>query len=123
MPNPHARFVIAATWLVVIQAGAQISLPLPAEIDKSDAEYSAAGDKLNSDRRTVQAVCDEKMGNAKDVCIQEAKVRAAYDVATQKCDDHSGAEKITCKSQARAQRAKGMTDIKAMKKQSLSGSP
>lgn len=102
MPNPHARFVIAATWLVVVQAGAQISLPLPAEIDKSDAEFSAAGDKPNSDRRTDRAA--------------EAKVQAAYDVAMQKCDDHSGAEKITCKSQARAERAKGMTDIKAMKK-------
>jgi hypothetical protein len=118
MQNPHARFVIAATWLVVVQAGAQISLPLPAEIDKSDAEYSAAGDKPNSDRRTDQAVCDEKMGNAKDVCIQTAKgkVQAAYDVATQKCDDLSGTEKTMCKSQARAQRSKGMTDIKAMKK-------
>ncbi|HEX7402814.1 MAG TPA: hypothetical protein VF287_02280, partial [Usitatibacter sp.] len=91
--------------------------------------------------KTAKANCKSMVGNAKDVCVkqakgsekvaiaeleakregtphamyevQKAKAEAAYEVAHEKCDDLKGADKSACKSQAKADKAKAMAEAKA----------
>ena len=91
-----------------------------AEEDRIEAEYKAA-----------KAHCDSMKGNAKDVCIkeakgkekvakaeldarknpsernqrkvEEAKAEAKYEVAKERCDDLKGKEKDACQKDAKAE--------------------
>jgi hypothetical protein len=90
--------------------------------------------------KTAKATCDALSGNAKDICIEEAKgneriakaeaeaaydstprmrekarvVRAdaAYEVAKEKCDDLSGNPKDVCIKEAKAAHVKALADAK-----------
>jgi len=94
-----------------------------AEEDRIEAEYKAAKDR-----------CDKMDGNAKDVCmkeakgkekvakaeldakknpsernhrkVQEAKAEAEYEVAKERCDDLKGNEKDACHKDAKAKHEK-----------------
>jgi hypothetical protein len=92
--------VIAAACQVAIQAGAQVPLPLPAEIiDSTGPERGAAGDnKPAGDDSARRAAAEEG-------------VEAAYGAAMKKCNDLQGTEKSACAARADAQRAKGKADI------------
>jgi hypothetical protein len=124
---------IASTCFVAAQANAM-----------TKDEYKVAHEKIEADYKVAKTQCDTMKGNAKDVCqkdakgkedvgkadleqqyqpsdsharkLAEEKVNATYEVANEKCDDQSGAEKTACVKQAKADQAQGKADIKAMKK-------
>jgi len=137
-------FAIAS--LGAVQSGAQVSAPPPppATLSPADAEYKAARDRIAADSKSAKAQCDTMKGNAKDVCVEEAKgkekiakaeldqqrkpsdsnarkvteatVEAAYNVAKKKCGAHKGDAKTACVKQAKAEETKEKAEIKAMKK-------
>lgn len=96
----------------------------------TEAEFSAAHERINADYRAAKAECDKLKGNAEDVCEEEAKGRrniaraelayqrepteqnaravelakakAAYEVAEERCDDLKGEAEDRCEAEARA---------------------
>ena len=96
----------------------------------SKDEYKAGKTRISADYKTDKAACASMSGNAKDVCIEEAKghekvakaeldaqykpsprhdndvrmakAKAAYNVAKEKCDDKTGNDKDVCKKEAKA---------------------
>ena len=106
-------------------------------------EYKAAQDQIQADYKSAKAQCDTLQSNAKDVCekqakgkenvakaelehtykpssssarkVAEAKVKADYEVAKEKCDDLNGDTKNACQSEAKAAEARGKAEVRAMK--------
>lgn len=94
------------------------------------AEHETAEDTISATYKADKAACDAKSGNAKDVCIEEAKgkesvakaeleasfkptatsqrdvsmakAKATHAVAKEKCDDFSGNAKDVCVKEAQA---------------------
>jgi hypothetical protein len=107
-------------------------------------QYSAAKDNANAAYKSAKAQCDSMSGNAKDVCVAEAKANlkkakanaeadykntdkarrdakieaaeADYDVAKAKCDAKSGNDKDVCIKEAKAVETKAKADAKANEK-------
>jgi hypothetical protein len=110
----------------------------------SASEYRAAKEHAAADFKTAKAQCKGLTGNAKDVCIAEAKAtekkakteaeaqyrntdkaqrdarigaaEADYDVAKAKCGAKSGNEKDVCIAEAKAVETKAIADVKATQK-------
>jgi hypothetical protein len=110
----------------------------------TSSEYSAAKDSASAAYKSVRAQCDSMSGNAKDVCVAEAKANlkkakadaearykntdkarrdakieaaeADYDVAKAKCDAKSGNDKDVCIKEAKAIETKAKVDAKANEK-------
>jgi len=102
-------------------------------------EYKREKDRVEAEAKAAKANCKSMKGNAKDVCQAEAKanekvakkeldyknkpteknksdwekmkVEAAYEVAKEKCDDAS--DKIACRKQAKADKDRGMAEVKS----------
>jgi hypothetical protein len=115
-------------------AAAQAAQPMPKE------EMSAQKARIETDYKTARDSCKSLSGNAKDVCVEEAKgaqkvaraeldyrqtvtatnqqrvakarTDAAYDVAKEKCDDLAGNPKDVCIKEAKAAHEKALADIK-----------
>jgi len=113
-----------------------------AEATNKDAR-SAAYKSAEAQYKTDKAACDSMTGNAKDVCIEEAKgnekvakaeadasykdtprahesarmakAEAVYKVAKEKCDDLSGNAKDVCVKEAKANYAKAKADAKSQR--------
>ncbi len=94
------------------------------------AEYKAAKDEVSAKYKSDKAACKSMSGNAKDICVEEAKGRekvgkaelentykpsarhahdvmttkakADYEVAKEKCDDKKGNDKDVCRKEAKA---------------------
>ena len=107
----------------------------------TSAEMGAAKDRIAADYKSARATCDAMAGNAKDICVEEAKgkekvakaeldykrsgkaedmskvamakAEAEYEVAKERCDDKTGNDKDACRSQAKAAEAKAKADAKA----------
>ena len=103
-------------------------------------EYKSAKSDLSTKYKADKAACKAMNGNAKDICIQEAKgqesvakaeleqnyqpsdkhsrdiriakVDAAYAVAKEKCDDLSGNPKDVCRKEAKSAFVTGSADAK-----------
>ena len=99
-----------------------------------DSEYKASRDRIDADYKAESNGCDKLSGNAKDICMAEAKghrevaraeleatqhntpktrakvieekADAAYKVAKEKCDDLAGNAKDVCVADAKAQHEK-----------------
>jgi len=117
---------------------------LPPKRTMSRAEYSSEKDQIENEYKSAKANCASMTGNAKSVCHVEAKsdekskladleakykgtasadtnarvekVKAQYEVAKQKCEDQTGADRSSCKASAKAERDKGVADAKAAAK-------
>jgi len=104
------------------------SVALAQNVDRN--AYKAAEDKAESDYKVAKDNCKSLKHNAKDICKEEAKVTqkraeldattqyqntpkdveharkkladAEYDLAKERCDDMSGAQKSACKADAKA---------------------
>jgi len=104
-------------------------------------EYSVQKARVEADYSDARKACDAVSGNAKDVCVEEAKghqkvamaeldVRqdpnannreklaetradASYNIAKEKCDDLAGNQKDVCLKEAKAARAKALADARA----------
>jgi hypothetical protein len=101
---------------------------------------SAEKERIEADYKADKAKCDSMQGNAKDVCMKEAKgkenvakaelnaknnpsasnqrkvdqakAKADYEVAKEKCDDQKGNEKSACQKEAKAAYDRAKADIK-----------
>jgi hypothetical protein len=110
----------------------------------SSEERSAAQDRINAEYKADRAACDRMSGNAKDICVEQAKGKekvadaelqyrrsgkaedatkvalakadAAYEVAKERCDDLSGNQKDVCMKEAKAAETRAKTDAKAAEK-------
>ena len=124
---------VAAAIAMAISAGA-----MSAVVTKS--EYTASKTDIAATYTSDTAACNAMKGNAKDICIEEAKGRekvakaelesnykpsdksrnavriakaeAAYAVAKEKCDDLAGNAKDVCVKEAKAAQVAAKADAK-----------
>ena len=128
--------IAVAAMLVAAAAQAQT-----VRMDK--AAYKAGETRISAEYKTDKAACGSMSGNAKDICIQEAKgkekvaraelkfdysgkpadqtkmqvakAEAAYAIAKEKCDDQAGNAKDVCQKEAKAVEVKAKADAKMAK--------
>jgi hypothetical protein len=109
----------------------------------SKTEMKTEKDRIAAEYKSAKAKCDGLKGNAKDVCMAEAKgmnkvakaeleardkdtpkaradvktakAEADYDVAKEKCDDQKGNAKDVCKKDAKAAFTAAKEDAKVEK--------
>jgi hypothetical protein len=107
-------------------------------------EASAEKARIEAEYKADKKACDAMNGNAKDVCVEqakgkekvaraeldykqdaserhrgkvaEAKAEAQYAVAKEKCDDLSGDQKDVCVKDAKAAKARVEADMKSARK-------
>lgn len=119
---------------------ALLVLPVAQAATMSKAEYKAEKNRISADYKADKAACTSLAGNAKDVCVEEAKAKekvaraeleysysgkpgdqtkvlvakakSAYAVAKEKCDDKSGNDKNVCVKEAKAVETKALADAK-----------
>jgi hypothetical protein len=112
----------------------------------SKVDYQASKDKIAAEYKSAKSTCSSLSGNAKDICVLEAKgkdnvalaeleagykptsknnykvsvakAEAAYSVAKEKCDDVSGNAKDVCVKEAKAAQTDAKADAKAKMKTS-----
>ena len=110
----------------------------------SKAVYDKAKDDVKSTYKAERDGCDKMSGNAKDICVEEAKAHekialaqldynntgkaddqkklaeaiyeSRYAVAKERCDDFSGDKKDLCVREAKTTYEKAKADAKANKK-------
>jgi hypothetical protein len=104
----------------------------------SPTDFNAGKTRIKNDYSTEKKTCSSQSGNARDICVAEAKGKenvalaeldnsykptlktqykvraeqadATYDVAIQKCDDLSGNPKDVCVKEAKAARTTAKAD-------------
>lgn len=132
-----ALFVTAGLALAGASA-AQMNAPMTAPISK--ASYTKAVKDADAQYKIDKDACSSLSGNAKDICVAEAKgkdsvakaeaeaayrhspkarenariahAQASYNVAIEKCDDLAGNTKDVCVKEAKAALVKGKADAK-----------
>lgn len=110
----------------------------------SKDDYKAGKDRIAAEYKVAKVGCDSFSGNAKDICVAEAKGKAAvgkteldasyrptvkahyrvrvakaeadYAVAQQRCDDKAGNVKDVCAKEAKAAQTVAKADAKARMK-------
>ena len=115
----------------------------------SSDEYHAGKNRIEAEYKAAKANCAPLSGNAKDICMADAKGRekvakaeleadykptakhrtdvaiakadADYSVAKQKCDDRAGDDKKICVKEAKAAETRAKADAKANLKVSKAG--
>ena len=138
MPKLMISLLAAAGIAFAGAAGAADNKTMSRDAYKADKDKIEAQYKVDKDR------CGSMSGNAKDVCIKEAKgaekkakanaeaqykntekarqdaaitaAHADYDVAKEKCDDKKGTDKDVCIKEAKAAETKAVSDAKATQK-------
>lgn len=106
----------------------------------SKTEYKAAKEAISTQYKADKTACSSMSGNAKDICIEEAKGResvakaeleakfnptdktryevlvakadAAYEVAKEKCDDLAGDAMSACNKEAKSTHAAALAEAK-----------
>ncbi|MEI6027421.1 MAG: hypothetical protein WCT47_12105 [Betaproteobacteria bacterium] len=117
-----------------------VTLPVAHAANISNADYTAGKARISTGYKTDRATCDSQSGNAKDICVQEAKAKekvalaeleyshtgkpgdrnkvfvaraeSAYAVAKERCDDLAGNAKDVCVKEAKAVEIKALADAK-----------
>ncbi|MEJ6001215.1 hypothetical protein [Paucibacter soli] len=110
----------------------------------SKLAYGSAKDKISADYKIDKAACASQAGNAKDVCVEQAKAKekiakhelqynysgkqddwtklevaraeAGYAVAKERCDDQAGNARDVCRKEAKAVETKALADAKLSKR-------
>jgi hypothetical protein len=131
------------TFKTAVAVAAILALPLTHAASMSKADYSAAKTRISSDYKADKKACDSQAGNAKDICVEQAKAHekvaraeleysysgkpadqnkvlvaraeSAYAVAKEKCDDLAGNAKDVCVKEAKAVEVKALADAKTGK--------
>jgi hypothetical protein len=129
-----------ARWLVLLGCSAALAA-VHAEVSKE--ELSAEKQRIDSEYKAERKTCDAMQGNAKDVCVEQAKGKqkvaraeldykqdaserqrtkvesakadAQYAVAKEKCDDLSGEQKDVCVKDAKAAKSRADAETKPMR--------
>ena len=133
--------VLVSVGLGFAGAGmAQMNSPTTSPTPFSKANYDQAVKDADAQYKAAKQACASLSGNAKDICIAEAKgknsvakaeaeaaykhtakarenarvaqAQANYDVAKEKCDDLAGNPKDVCVKEAKAALVKGKADAK-----------
>lgn len=109
----------------------------------SKSEHSAGKTRIGAEYKADKAACAPMSGNAKDICVEEAKAKekvaraelefgytgkpadgvklrvaraeSAYAVAKEKCDDRAGNDKDVCVKEAKAVEVKALADAHVAK--------
>ena len=139
---------LALTFAIPAQAQTTPGAAPRADRPAADRKMkNAEEERIEADYKADKAKCDSMTGNAKDVCVkeakgkekvakaeldaranpsernqrkvQEAKADAEYDVAKEKCDDLKGKEKSACEKEAKAEHDRARA---AMKRSASTGS-
>ncbi|MBV8636045.1 MAG: hypothetical protein JO002_16235 [Burkholderiaceae bacterium] len=133
------NYNIAKAWICTATTCVAFAAAAAPAIAKAD--YESAKARAASDYKTARAQCDNLAGNAKDVCIAEAKAarvhtesdaeaqykntpdaiadarqaaaKADYDVNRTRCDSQAGNAKDVCVKQAKATLTSAQADAKA----------
>jgi hypothetical protein len=123
---------------------ALLALPVAQAAPMAKADYDLAKKGISADYKADKAACSSMSGNAKDICVEEAKAKekvanaeltfsysgkpadqtklqvakaeSAYAVAKEKCDDLAGNAKDVCRKEAKAVEVKALVDAKMAKK-------
>jgi hypothetical protein len=121
-------------------AASVVALPAAYAATMTKADYAAGKSRISADYKTDKAACATQAGNAKDICMQEAKAKervalaeleygytgkaadhnkvlvakaeSAYAVAKERCDDQAGNAKDVCVKEAKAVEIKALADAK-----------
>jgi len=127
---------------VILAAGLIFATAARAE-PMSKAQYKSAEERIEGDAKAAKAGCGALAGNAKDICVAEAKgnervakaelmaqyeptakhgkaarvarADASYAVAVEKCDDLAGNLKDVCVKEAKAAKVHALADATARK--------
>lgn len=127
------------TLKTALIVAALLALPVAQAATMTRDDYKTGKDRIGADYKADKAACAPLAGNAKDVCVEEAKAKekvaraeleysytgkpsdqtkvmevkakTAYDVAKEKCDDLKGNDKDVCVKDAKAARTKALADI------------
>ena len=119
---------------------ALLAWPLAQSAPMAKADYDAGKSRISADFKSGRAACAARSGNAKDICVEEAKARekvalaeleygytakpadqtrvlvakaeSTYAVAKEKCDDMAGNTKDVCVKEAKAAEVKALADAK-----------
>jgi hypothetical protein len=119
---------------------AQMNSPMPSSTPMSKASYTQAVKDADAQYKIDKDACSSLSGNAKDICVAEAKGKASvakaeaeaaykhtpkarenariaqaqanYNVAIEKCDDLAGNRKDVCVKEAKAELVKGKANAK-----------
>jgi len=119
---------------------AMLLLPVAQATTMAKADYKATKTRISADYKADKAACAPLAGNAKDICVEEAKAKeniaraeleygytgkpadqtkvrvakaeSAYAVAKEKCDDFAGNVKDVCVKEAKAVEVKALADAK-----------
>ncbi len=128
------------TFKASLIAAALLAWPLAQSAPMTKADYDASKSRISTDFKSSKAACATLSGNAKDVCVEQAKARekvalaeleygytgkaadqtkvleakakSSYAVAKEKCDDLAGNAKDVCVKEAQAVEAKALADAK-----------
>jgi hyperosmotically inducible protein len=126
--------VIAAAMSLTFSVGA-----LAQTMSKDD--FKAGKDRIEAEYKSAKTSCDSLTANAKDICqaeakgkeqvaeaelkaryepsaktarkLSQAKAKADYRIAIEKCDDLAGDAKTACANDAKAARTRAMDEAKA----------
>jgi hypothetical protein len=129
-----------STLRATLAATAVLLLPLAHAANLPKAEYGNRKTAISADYKTDKAACSSQSGNAKDICVEEAKAKekvaraelefsysgktkdhsrvgvakadAAFSVAKEKCDDLAGNPKSVCREEAKTVHTKALADNK-----------
>ena len=130
--------------LTPLAIAAMLTAPLAQAASMTRVERNEAKDRIAADYKADKASCNSLAGNAKDICIQEAKgkekvayanlqfnytgsasdqtklqvakAKAAYAIAKEKCDDQTGNNKDVCVKKAKSVEIAALADAKMDKK-------
>jgi len=119
---------------------AMLALPLAQAAPMARPDYQAAKTRISADYKADKAACASMSGNAKDICVEQAKAKekvaraelqygytgkvedknkvlvakaeSTYAVAKEKCDDMKGNDKDVCVKEAKAVEVKALADAK-----------
>ena len=134
----------SSTLKVSMLISALLALPVAQAATMAKADYDLAKKDISAAYKAGKAACSSMSGNAKDICVQEAKAKekvanaeltfnytgkaadqtkvrvakaeSAYAVAKEKCDDLAGNAKDVCRKEAKAVEVKALVDAKMAKK-------
>ena len=136
--NKH--FCFKTSFKASLIVAAMLALPMAQAASMDKAQYKTAKDRISAEYKTEKAACGSMSGNAKDICIEEArgkekvaradlaygytgnpgdqtkllkvKAETSYAVAKEKCDDKTGNDKDVCRKEAKALEVRALADAK-----------
>lgn len=131
------------TLKTLIAAAALLALPLAHAANMSKPDYDSGKSRISATYKSDKSACGSMTGNAKDICVEEAKAKqkiakaeleygysgtakdgtkvamakadAGYAVAKERCDDQTGNAKDVCVKEAKAVHVKALADAKLAK--------